>query len=218
MSDIDISRLNLLERDVEDWLFENPRSLRNSGIDLQYWIARQFEVPSGIIDLLGVAYNHYHESPTLRPVVVEVKLGDLTGAAIAQVCRYANDIQGIIDELAVSYGPLEGAEPYKLLVGGGPVRESALYEAEAAGVVMVCYTAELQLEITGRLRWSNERKNELSTRYRRLADSEPFSVFRSRATFNLTGEFTDLYPASESDEQDNKNGELEPVKRLGEIL
>lgn len=88
------SRMNLCEKDIEDWLYENPEAVSYISMipagsskckTITKWIGRQFEVPSGIIDLLGI--NDHGEI-----VVVEVKLGAIDGKAIAQCARYALDI------------------------------------------------------------------------------------------------------------------------------
>lgn len=53
---IDPSKIKLTERDLEEYLWNNPylfdEKLDNESITR--WLARQYHVPSGVIDLLGV--------------------------------------------------------------------------------------------------------------------------------------------------------------------
>lgn len=139
---IDLSRLNLLERDIEDYLFDNPNQVeivkhRFGQQRVEKWIARQFRVPSGILDLLGITSKG-------KPVVVEVKLGAIDAKALAQVSRYAEDIGNIL--YCRTQGNLSRRDVIRVAIGNTcDVR--SLHEADALDVSVICFSAQLTLSL-----------------------------------------------------------------------
>ncbi len=88
--EIDIKRVNISEKDIEDWLWENPAEVAEvvKGVSRVRWVARQYRVPSGILDLLGIATFPFGDDWfDETPLLVEVKHQPITSAAIAQICR-----------------------------------------------------------------------------------------------------------------------------------
>jgi hypothetical protein len=166
---IDIERANLLEKDIEDYLHINPKHLNFPEMTVERWIARQFEVPSGIVDLIGLT-NH----ETL--VVVEVKNGPINAKAITQVSRYAYDIYQIIGVYDHAYPPYI----YKIVVGSS-LDKQAMFECEAANVYPVVFEAELTLTM-GRRSWTDESREQLDSEYRRIASEDIIRSFMERYT------------------------------------
>lgn len=63
-----MGEMGFTERDLEDYLSARPRKVPVYGIGwVTEWLARQYNVPSGRIDLLGYS-EHEHG---LSPVIVE---------------------------------------------------------------------------------------------------------------------------------------------------
>lgn len=126
---IDISKVNLLEKDIEDWLYAHPgvvsRRYENDAIDK--WIGRQYNLPSGVADLIGVRGSG-------RLVVIEVKNVAINKAAILQVCRYADDLKYIVSHRANYPYVAAGGEPQIEMVVVGPSIDSQTFtEAQAVG-------------------------------------------------------------------------------------
>src|SRR5690349_1304072 len=88
---IAVGNTNHSEKDVEGWLYAHPETVRlGTSWQVKQWIGRQYKLPSGIADLIGV-----NEDGTV--VVVEIKNVPADARAIAQVCRYAEDVRAILD-------------------------------------------------------------------------------------------------------------------------
>lgn len=118
------------EKEIEQYLYENPGAVKFSEIyadvgtpgHIDYWISRQYDIPSGIIDLFGVD-NKCHF------VVVEVKRGPIDAKALSQVCRYAADMKEAISCIT----GITSYEVKKVIVGK-TVNEKVLTEARSLGV------------------------------------------------------------------------------------
>lgn len=144
---LDINRVNLAEKDIEDWLFENPRDFptETENYDetpIVRWIGRQYRLPSGIVDLIGIRENG-------KVVVVEIKNVIVNKAAILQVCRYASDIEEILGQRE-SY-PIRRADRTcyvsRVVVGPG-IDTQTMQEANACDVNFVQFDAYLQVEFS----------------------------------------------------------------------
>lgn len=81
--------IQIFEKDIEDMLYKNPKKL---GVD--YWIERQFRVPSGVIDLLGVNCVPRSKLPIFS--VYELKITEPKSEHLAQIYRYASDIENAL--------------------------------------------------------------------------------------------------------------------------
>lgn len=138
---IDPSKANLQEKDIEQYLWQNPSIItahRNEEtLTVDRWIARQLQVPSGIIDLFGILTNG-------APVVVEVKNVMIDGRAIAQVLRYSHDIR----EILVRRTGRESIKPITSFVIGTATEMTALHECYATGVIPFVFEVQLTLSIS----------------------------------------------------------------------
>lgn len=153
--EIDPRKVSLSEKDIEDWLYENPEVISTHTFHVHEWIARQYKLPSGIPDLLGVdQHNHL--------VVVEVKNVEINKAAILQVCRYALDLQEIAAnrlEYPAYYSSDDGNNglpPFVRKVVVGPsIDGQTFYEAVACDVSPLTFETSLQLTVLP-MRWTSD--------------------------------------------------------------
>lgn len=140
---IDMSKVNLTERDIEDWLYENPQIIYNrvypSGFLIDRWLGRQYRLPSGIADLIGVTID-------LRPVVIEVKNVPINKAAVLQVCRYALDIRSIFKYQNV----FSELEPIRILIGPS-IDDQTEHEAFACDVEYLQFDFQLNMTLGKKL-------------------------------------------------------------------
>lgn len=134
-----IARLNLSERDIEDWLYENPQSvsLKNELFVVDRWIGRQYKLPSGIADLVGWTSSEHI-------IVAEIKNVPADGKAIAQVCRYAHDIANIAQR-HWGYHWVNDVGPYipKVVIAPSFDSMTTYFEAEACGVFLLEFSVSL---------------------------------------------------------------------------
>ena len=189
MTIIDPSKVNLSEKDVEDWLWENPKAVikcvRNA-VSLK-WLARQYKVPSGIIDLLGIVETAYGESHYQNAIVIELKNKPLVSADIAQVCRYAHDVEQVIKRAGVINEYIfDPDESYvvKLLIAPGPAKNIAnnvMFEANALSVWLHTFSLSLFLQLNGRVDWMVEAIQKHDRMIEESANSEAFFDFRQMA-------------------------------------
>jgi hypothetical protein len=178
---IDLSKVHLAEKDIEDWLWENPQELDVFGIPIERWIGRQVQLPSGVADLIGI------RNSTL--VVVEVKNTELTADALTQVYRYAYDIeqmQGVWSLDRLESGEWEYEEftffgVAKVVIFKGGVSNKLLYEANALGVDLRSFTVSLSLDLGSSWRWTQKKRDEIDNQRKQLAHSGLFDEARDRA-------------------------------------
>jgi hypothetical protein len=141
---IDISRVNLLEKDIEDWLYRNPHALGQEYMGdyvVDRWIGRQYSLPSGIADLIGVGEKNLL-------VVAEVKNVPINKAAVLQVCRYAADLSDIVGNRD-GYHRRDNNDPFyvkKVLVGPS-IDDQTFLEATACDVRVIEFEADLRLTL-----------------------------------------------------------------------
>lgn len=169
---IDISRMNLLEKDIEDWLYENPKVItRNYEDDLiAKWIGRQYQLPSGIADLIGVRASG-------RLVVIEVKNVAINKAAILQVCRYARDLKEIVSTRMDYPHIRDWNEPVVDMVLVGPSIDSQTFtEAKAVGVWVYQFSVEMKLDI-GLLQWGSEHYDSIRAQYESIAAKPEWEIY-----------------------------------------
>lgn len=160
---LDAERCNLKERDIEDYLWENPQLVyTGSGNSIDHWIARQLHVPSGIIDLFGVTGDG-------TAAVVEIKNVTIDSRAIVQVCRYAKDIETVL-ERAGNFGV-----PERVVVGPD-IDNNALFEANAVDVHCMHFTVDITVKLGG-VGWTAAFRERMSREYQELAASPLFAEF-----------------------------------------
>lgn len=197
---IDSSRINLSERDIEDYLFDHPGEVFGDGAR---WIKRQFAVPGGIIDLIG-------QTESGRIVVVEVKNVAIDSSALAQVCRYAYDINEILSTIEYRFRTheLEIADvshpPVFKMVIGRSVDTKTKREAEALDVYLLTFETELHLNISYRSNWETGFEGERAMQYEILSDDddlyEALCAHKKRAFDNFQKSLTEYQQPSPSDQ------------------
>ncbi len=175
------NEINLAEADLEDWLYENPGAIYLWDFSIDRWLARQFSVPSGIIDLLGTGYNQMGD---MCLVVIELKKAGINSDALAQVCRYAADIENSLVEIEGLYGPL-GITPVRKICIGDSIDSSTMFEANALGVEVIQYSVNYELNLSNSITWTDEYNKKITTEYLRIADSPELVEFRNIAVANL---------------------------------
>lgn len=189
---IDKSKVNLLECDIESYIYQNPHVVRKiyEGIDIKIvvseWLHRQFTIPSGIIDLLGT-------TDTSDLAVAEIKLGAIDGKAIAQVCRYAADISDIAGMAApTKYVPTV----YKFVIGNS-IDDKSLFECEAMDVTPLIFSVSLELSVS-EIGWTSGVKEGFSSMKYRIAKDEKISGVVNA----WTKRNRDFFPVSYMDDQE----------------
>jgi hypothetical protein len=141
---IDINKVNLAEKDIENWLFENPHELGVGYMGeymVERWIARQYPLPSGIADLVGISGHGL-------VVVVEVKNVPISKAAVLQVCRYANDLDDISGNRS-GYYTLDSnlRRGISRILIGPSIDDQTFNEAMAVGVEVIAFGVEMNLTL-----------------------------------------------------------------------
>lgn len=183
------------EKYIEDWLWENPGKVKLWGHKIEKWVARQFKVPSGIIDLLG-----YMGCAGKNPifVIVEVKNVSVDSSALAQVSRYEGDIRQSIGSLPSNIE--EWCEPniMKIIIAPGDVDNSVLFEANAMNVTILAIDISLDVSVKGPKVWKDEFRKELEKKYEEIRNN----TFREYYTKDIFEEFISTIP----DEEDDNNG------------
>ncbi len=171
------------ERDIEMLLYSRPdliSPLWFGGHGISRWLARQYNVPSGRIDLLGVVDFHDYKSL----VVVELKRGEIDSRAIGQVCRYAADVRHILDAVCSKSGGILAtgdSHIFKVLIGGS-INRQAFLEAEGVGAICLGYTLDDGLISIGSFELADNRRWET---YGRLAEAKPFEYWLRQAKIEI---------------------------------
>lgn len=131
------------EKKLEDHLFAHPEALQYpfGHRHVDRWLERQYRVPSGIIDLIGIAPG------SNQLWVVEIKNRPIKTDALTQVCRYAFDIAQICkacqDQLENSYQRrFPTVYPVAKMVIGSHFTPDLWDEAEALEIAVVTFTIE----------------------------------------------------------------------------
>lgn len=136
------------ESDVEDYLFEHPEVINAGLITVNHWVARQYHVPSGIIDLLGAMKMIPPYGFKYFPVLVEIKNRPARSEDFAQICRYSHDIQEIFYSLDIE------VNPHKILLAPGSVDKQIQAEANALNVLVCGFKVSPLVEVSSNWRWS----------------------------------------------------------------
>lgn len=164
---IDASRVAIKEKDIEDFLWEHPSSVNKSNIVVDRWVGRQFDVPGGIIDLLGVTDDNSF-------VVVEVKNVPIDASALTQVSRYAYDITQIADAIySEKDGEMTAPPRVHKIVVGRSIDSKTMYEAKALGIHVIEFDVRVYLCInTSYVNWTDNFIFERSNKLQKLRHDE----------------------------------------------
>ena len=191
---IDISRVNLLEKDVEDWLYENPGAMPAAWDEnhIERWIGRQYALPSGIADLVGLREDK-------RVVVVEVKNVPINKAAVLQVCRYQNDLKHILSA-RMNYPHIYGFnEPEVDMILVGPSVDSQTFgEAYAVGVEVITFEASVTLHVS-RLAWTRDHRDAVGERQNAIAAQPEWNIFGRTVTEQVELDMIERQRAGQTD-------------------
>lgn len=175
---IDQSKVLLKEKDIEDYLWENPQVIAFDGLRVVGWIKRQYSMPSGFLDLLG-----FDEEKNL--VVVEVKNVAIDSSALTQVCRYAHDV-GIVSaelyRLHTDYKYRNDMGVHRVVVGRS-IDHQSMYEAESLGVSVITFGVQLSLALNSP-DWTSEYRVQRSTAWRQMSlDKELHEAVKNRIAY-----------------------------------
>jgi len=181
---IDPRKVNLSEKDIEDYLFAHPEAAMNLNGEpyIARWLARQFVVPSGIIDLLG--YTVFGNI-----AIVELKNVPFESKHLTQISRYEHDIWTLLDKMNV------GCIIQKYLVGPGVPDDTVLLEANSMGIEIYSFHCEYRIKVSQSWGFSENYYKERQDKYDQLLKGEIFSeldiVFRSAKVIELMEEKND---------------------------
>lgn len=161
---IDMSKVDLSEKDIENWLYENPEVIGFvPGRGVKRWFGRQYALPSGIADLIGVMASG-------ALLVIEVKNVAINKAAILQVCRYAADIE----QIHLYSG---SAEPSILKMVVGPsVDGQTFIEALACDVSIFSFTPQVEL-VFGQMTTTQEYAEATTERYIKIGGQPEWNEY-----------------------------------------
>ncbi len=163
---IDPSKVNLCEKDIEDYLFANPEYVGTDGWWMKRWVKRQYAVPSGIIDLLGLTYSNEY-------VVVEVKNVAIDSSALTQVSRYGFDIVNILQHCNRRRTEVKpsGFWPLHRMVIGKSIDAKTMLEAEALGIEVITFDIRLSLGMNP-IGWKDEYVSERNAKWESLSSDD----------------------------------------------
>lgn len=177
---IDISRVNLIEKDIEDWLYENPDALYGTfGVGaIENWIGRQYQLPSGIADLVGVRQDR-------MLVVIEVKNVPINKAAVLQVCRYAEDLKHIVAWRMEYPHKRDDDEPViEMILVGPSIDDQTFNEATALGIRVFSFSVQLDLDLS-RVRWTQEHREKVTDQQISIAARPEWIIYGLTLEENL---------------------------------
>jgi RecB family endonuclease NucS len=129
---VDLNRggVSISEGIVQEWLYERPDLIQGEDLSpVIKWIGRQYKLPTGVADLIGVQENG-------NISLIEVKRLRITRADIWQVARYASGLERIFNR---SYGDRD--KKVDLILVGSGIGWEILNDARAAGVKVFSYSA-----------------------------------------------------------------------------
>ena len=158
---LDIDKINFLEKEIEDWIYINYKILGMEG-----WIGRQVKLPSGRADLIGFRNNIIY--------VIEIKTGVIISEGLPQVCRYAADVQEIINQLEIS----EIYSIQKMIICAGGITNHIMFEADALKIDLRTFdiTVTASFNTGGRHRWTDYAKQNIQKLYAEIIDDKTFNI------------------------------------------
>lgn len=207
---IDISRLNLSEKDIEDWLYENPNRVTTTWGIVTEWIGRQYHLPSGIADLIGVTDGG-------MVVLIEVKNVPINKAALTQVCRYAADLTAILYWRFDYPNPeLRGLSHIEKIIVGPSIDDQTFTEAVALDIDIHEFSVSLVLDL-GVTRWTQGTTEMLSKRYREIAHQPEWDRF-GKHTDDLQREWEEREKSGDGNSDDELGDDFDSdIKRLAAV-
>jgi len=190
-------KINLAEKDIEDWLYENPTKL-DLGFNrsIKKWIGRQVQVPSGRIDLLGI----YEFSGHTALVVVEIKNVEFSQSAILQVCRYAFDLESISSDYSYRTENRISDQVIKIVIARGTPSNQLLQEAESVNVRLMSFDVSFELSISGEWAFNRDVYKQNKEQLDKIAESNIFTQLLDDEVPENIKEFIESIPDDENSE------------------
>lgn len=169
----------LTEKDIEDFLWENPGVVSSPRFTVKKWTHRQLSLPSGRLDLMGITDRN-------NVVVVEVKNVPVNSSAITQVSRYSYDIRqilGIAEAKKHSSLSWDGtSDIYVVPVIVAPSFSDQIFrECKACYIETLVFAPVLNLNISS-IAWTPDYLKQAGEQYEKIADSNKFSSLWEIAT------------------------------------
>lgn len=199
--EVNPNKIQLSEKDIEDWLFENPKSLSfgyRGWYQMNKWLGRQVKVPSGIIDLLGVVKH----DDRYGLVVVEIKNTQHTQSSLLQVSRYAGDITKIAQDLNYKTNEMVFDTVLKVVVGIGQPTNQLQFEADSIEVYLVSFEVNYELSVSGSWNFDEAFRNKNSIEIDNLSNDAMFKNIIESDVPKSIQDFINSIP----DESEDKNG------------
>jgi hypothetical protein len=162
---IDNDKVMLTEADIEEYFFHHPEKISfpwSEEPGITEWIGRQYRVSSGIIDLLGM--NKFG-----GVAVVELKNVPLESKHLAQVARYAQDIEDACTFNGL-YLPV-----WRILIGRDWRDSHFLEEADAIGVSVMTFEYTVTMKTHSGWRYVGEAKKTRDDIRERVRGDQTFS-------------------------------------------
>jgi RecB family endonuclease NucS len=125
--DLNRGRIKIGHYHIETWLHEIPELIQGENLaPVAKWLGRQYKLPSGIADLVGIQANGDIS-------MIEVKLFGITRADIWQTHRYARDIEQILGRKITTN------KVHRILIGRG-IRWDILDDARSLDIKVFSYS------------------------------------------------------------------------------
>lgn len=140
------------ESDIEDYFYEHPKEVKCSFYQIDHWVARQYHVPSGIVDLIGAIRLPRGYSP----VVVELKNRPVKSEDLAQIMRYSHDLEKILSRDVYQY-----PTPAKLIIAPGEIQNNVLHEAMALDIEVRPFDVSISVNLHNSWSWNKDYKKKI---------------------------------------------------------
>ena len=159
------------EIDIENWLYEHPEAL-----NVDQWIGKQLIMPSGRLDLLGIRYDDEFDA-AYELVIVELKKEGATAESFTQICRYAKDIEIILERIN-GWGYCTDIKKLIISNNYSELSTKILFEAKALDIDIMGYRTKIEFEISGKWNWTETYADKLDKHYEELSNSDTFNILR----------------------------------------
>jgi len=155
----------LSEHDLETWMYDHPEILFHFLGEFK-WIAKQFEIPSGKIDLLGM-------SEKLNSLIlVELKISEFKEAYLTQISRYSKDLDDIQELFPTKYA----IPVISILIATGEPSKIVQYSANALKINLMTITIDQnKIDIPDyRWDWTPEVKELINSKLQEISKNPIF--------------------------------------------
>lgn len=180
--------LQYTEKDIELWLFARPQYVGSDAwpdLDVAEWIGRQYQLPSGIADLVGITSRG-------QLVVIEVKNVPINKAALTQVSRYRYDLMCVANRFASYPRHLDGRPEVFAMVIGPSIDEQTHIEAYALDIAVMCFDVQAWVachSVDYRVRHQSEQHQQ---QIEAIAARPEWDTLGARVVDFLTAEIEDV--------------------------